>query len=216
MFGAQELCSLKASQLVPENLMRSTLKMCTKKKTPVEHVLLRPGMYIGSVEETEQAMWVLSSKETEEGKGIFFQNETLKYNPGLYKLFDEILVNAIDNHARDKTTTRIDVELPDASSTSPSFLVRNNGRGIPVQYHSAENVHVPEMVLGQLLTGSNFADAKVRHFAQCPSMFVHDTTNACKCGCIHCCALRIVGHSSTGWGRSTVHRWPTRLRCEID
>ena len=132
-----------------------------EKKTPIEHVLLRPGMYIGSVEHTEQAMWVLDKRGADEDASLVFENRVLKYNPGLYKLFDEILVNAIDNHARDKTTTRIDITLPEAGSKHASFSVRNNGRGIPVQYHSAEKVYVPEMVLGQLLTGSNFADAKV-------------------------------------------------------
>ena len=56
-----------------------------EKKTPVEHVLLRPGMYIGSVEETEQSMWVL-----DDAAGDHFVNKVMKYNPGLYKIFDEV------------------------------------------------------------------------------------------------------------------------------
>jgi hypothetical protein len=135
-----------------------------EKKTPAEHVLLRPGMYIGSVEDIEQPMWLLRRGDSAAGSDagrLQFETRSAKYNPGLYKLFDEILVNAIDNHARDKTTTRIDVTLPEAGSASPAFSVRNNGRGIPVQFHAGEKVYVPEMVLGQLLTGSNFADAKV-------------------------------------------------------
>ena len=52
----------------------------------------------------------------------------------------QILVNAIDNHARDKTTTRIDVRLPEPGDVTPTFSVRNNGRGIPVQFHSGEQV----------------------------------------------------------------------------
>ena len=149
-----------------------------EKKTPIEHVLLRPGMYIGSVEQTEQPMWVLAESAALESESAaaassgaasgvsepmdrHFERKVVTYNPGLYKLFDEILVNAIDNHARDKSTTRIDVELPEAGSSTPTFSVRNNGRGIPVQFHAGEQVYVPEMVLGQLLTGSNFADAKV-------------------------------------------------------
>ena len=131
-----------------------------EKKSPVEHVLLRPGMYIGSVEHTQQSMWILNHPKGDVTQGTF-ENKSVLYNPGLYKLFDEILVNAIDNHARDKSTSRIDVTLPQAGSKEPVFAVRNNGKGIPVQLHSQENVYVPEMVLGQLLTGSNFADAKV-------------------------------------------------------
>ena len=89
-----------------------------EKKTPIEHVLLRPGMYIGSVEQTEQPMWVLAESAALESESAaaassgaasgvsepmdrHFERKVVTYNPGLYKLFDEILVNAIDNHARD-------------------------------------------------------------------------------------------------------------------
>lgn len=36
--------------------------------------------------------------------------------------------------------------------------VMNDGRGIPVQMHAEEGMYVPELVLGHLLTGSNFND----------------------------------------------------------
>lgn len=34
----------------------------------------------------------------------------------------------------------------------------NNGPGIPVEIHKEEKVYIPEMIFGELLTGSNFND----------------------------------------------------------
>ena len=36
--------------------------------------------------------------------------------------------------------------------------VWNNGKGIPVVIHKEHNVYVPELIFGNLLTGSNFDD----------------------------------------------------------
>ena len=52
----------------------------------LDHVLKRPDTYIGSVEKEEADLWVL-----EEGKMV---SRKVSYAPGLYKIFDEILVNA--------------------------------------------------------------------------------------------------------------------------
>lgn len=35
----------------------------------------------------------------------------ITYIPGLYKIFDEILVNAADNYQRDKKMSRIEVRI---------------------------------------------------------------------------------------------------------
>jgi DNA topoisomerase-2 len=56
-----------------------------QKKTQLEHILLRPDTYIGSVERVEQEMWVWNF-ETER-----MVKKSIKYVPGLFKIFDEIL-----------------------------------------------------------------------------------------------------------------------------
>lgn len=141
-----------------------------QKKTPLEHVLLRPGMYIGSVEPTRDAMWVLPDESfAAAGNGPDppprARQQTLEYVPALYKIFDEIVVNAVDNKTRDASMRRLDVVVDAGSKAngfSPWISVRNDGRGIPVQLHATENVYVPELVLGHLLTGSNFDDSSAR------------------------------------------------------
>ena len=62
-----------------------------QKKTQLEHILLRPDTYIGSVEFVNQLMWVFDPTT----KKMVYR--TINFVPGLYKIFDEILVNAADN-----------------------------------------------------------------------------------------------------------------------
>lgn len=75
-----------------------------QKKTQLEHILLRPDTYIGSVEPLTQLMWVY-----DEDVGMNCREVT--FVPGLYKIFDEILVNAADNKQRDKNMTCIKVSI---------------------------------------------------------------------------------------------------------
>lgn len=77
--------------------------------------------------------------------------------PGLYKIFDEIIVNACDNKQRDKTMDTIKVTI---DAEKGMIAVWNNGKGIPVVMHKEHNVYVPELIFGHLLTGSNFDDKK--------------------------------------------------------
>ncbi|KAI5176485.1 DNA topoisomerase II, partial [Pancytospora epiphaga] len=77
------------------------------------------------------------------------------YAPGLYKIFDEILVNAADNKIRDPKMTTIRVNIdPERNEVS----IYNNGKGIPIKIHSKEGVYVPELIFGHLLTSSNYDD----------------------------------------------------------
>ena len=121
--------------------------------TPHEHVLARPGMYIGSPAVQMKSMWLYD----DELRCMVWRN--VRFNSGLYKIFDEILVNALDNRQRDPDGTRaIDVEIDDSGRIS----VRNNGRGIPVRKHATEDQWVPQMIMGELHTGSNFDDSTKR------------------------------------------------------
>ena len=41
-----------------------------------------------------------------------------------------------------------------------SVTVWNNGDGVPVEIHKEENVYVPELIFGHLLTSSNYNDSQ--------------------------------------------------------
>ncbi|XP_076365927.1 DNA topoisomerase 2-alpha-like [Tachypleus tridentatus] len=67
---------------------RLSVERIYQKKSQLEHILLRPDTYIGSTEPLTQQMWVYD----EEAGGMVHREIT--FVPGLYKVFDEILVNA--------------------------------------------------------------------------------------------------------------------------
>lgn len=67
------------------------LEKIYQKKTQLEHILLRPDTYVGSVELQKDKLWVFNSETNE------LEFKEISYVPGLYKIFDEILVNACDN-----------------------------------------------------------------------------------------------------------------------
>ncbi|KAJ1678281.1 DNA topoisomerase 2, partial [Spiromyces aspiralis] len=120
-----------------------------QKKSQLEHILLRPDTYIGSVEPITETMWVYNDAEER------MVQEAITYSPGLYKIVDEILVNAADNKIRDSSMDTIKVT---ANKDTGVISVYNNGKGIPVQIHSKEGVYVPELIFGHLLTSSNYND----------------------------------------------------------
>ncbi|KAL8408001.1 hypothetical protein RB594_006705 [Gaeumannomyces avenae] len=124
-----------------------------QKLTQLEHIIKRPDTYIGSVERTDQKLWVFN-KETQ-----LVENRTVNFVPGLYKIFDEILVNAADNSQRDKTMTALKVTI---DRESGQISVENNGKGIPVEMHEKEKVYIPELIFGHLLTGSNYDDKELK------------------------------------------------------
>lgn len=128
-----------------------TVEETFQKKTPLEHILLRPDTYVGSLERTVQPTWVVRS----DGSG--FESRTLTYVPALFKIFDEVLVNAMDHHVRDETVTQIRV---DVDATTGTIRVWNNGHGIPVVVHGEHQVYVPELIFGHLLTSSNYDDTE--------------------------------------------------------
>jgi DNA topoisomerase-2 len=119
------------------------------KKTQLEHILLRPDTYIGSIDSNTQEMWVYDKEKD----AIVKRNVTTV--PGLYKIFDEIIVNAADNKQRDGSMSKLMVTI---DTEKGSISVWNNGRGIPIAVHAEHGIYVPELIFGNLLTGSNFDD----------------------------------------------------------
>jgi len=130
---------------------KAITKEAYTKKTPIEHVLLRPDLYVGPTELVLNKMWVPECAGT-------VREREVSYSPALLKLFDEILVNALDCHTRGTGVTRIDVMCGEDGS----ITVWNDGRGLPIRKHTTEDLWIPELVFGHLLTGSNFDDTQER------------------------------------------------------
>merc|ERR1719331_3620218 len=81
----------------------------------------------------------------------------IDYVPALYKIFDEILVNAADNMKRDSKMDLIDVSI---DKKQGCVSVMNNGSGIPVEIHKEHKCYVPELIFGHLLTSDNYDDTE--------------------------------------------------------
>ena len=129
-----------------------------KKYTHVEHVLKIPDTYIGSTELTQEDLWVFKEEQNKMVK------ESLTFCPGEYKIFDEILVNALDQYVRINQKIKAgEKELLPVKNIKVSFnleenyiSVQNDGEGISVEKHPSEDIHIPELIFGHLLTSGNY------------------------------------------------------------
>ena len=125
-----------------------------QKLTHIEHVLKRPDSYVGPVDAVREPYWVLNGEK--------FKRTTTKYSPALLKIFDEILVNAIDrNSMHPKQVSSISVNIDD---TVGMITVDNNGPlgGLTIRKNEKEDVWNPELVFGHLLTSTNYDDNQKR------------------------------------------------------
>jgi DNA topoisomerase-2 len=125
-----------------------------QKLTHIEHILKRPDSYVGPVEQGSEPYWILD--------GSTFTKKNLKYSPALLKIFDEILVNAIDrNSLHPKNVSSISVAI---DKDVGSVTIENNGPlgGISVKMHEKEGLWNPELVFGHLLTSTNYDDSQKR------------------------------------------------------
>ena len=127
-----------------------------QKLTHVEHVLKRPDSYVGPVDKTHESYWLLNNTNNN------FQKKNISYSPALLKIFDEILVNAIDrNSLHPKNVTQIAVSV---DKENGAVTIENNGPlgGISVRMHEKEGIWNPELVFGHLLTSTNYDDNQKR------------------------------------------------------
>ena len=125
-----------------------------QKLTHLEHILKRPDSYVGPVSRVAEPYWVLGPDATS------FVKESVTYSPALLKIFDEVLVNAIDrNSCFPLLVKRIGVEVSNGIIT-----VENDGPlgGICVKEHPTEKMWNPELTFGHLLTSTNYDDTKDR------------------------------------------------------
>ena len=134
-----------------------------QKKSDKEHVLDNPDMYIGSIEKVTSSMYIYD----ESNKNIVEKN--ISYIPGLYKLFDEGIVNCRDHVIRmqqliettevtdtknimNYPVTNIDISIDD----SGIITLTNDGNGIDVSIHPEYKIWIPELIFGHLRTSTNY------------------------------------------------------------
>lgn len=141
--------------------MEKSVEEKYKKLDDIEHVLLRPGMYVGSTKPREEEVFFLTLREQEEGEGKPLRamaSRRVNYNPAFMKIFDEIISNSVDEHRRNPKLNEIRVRV---DRDAGIVTIWDNG-GIPVVKHGEYDQWVPELIFSNLKAGSNFDDSEDR------------------------------------------------------
>jgi len=159
-----------------------------QKMTDREHILKKPDTYIGTIERTDMVEYVMDAAATAAGAattasasesgpgeaattpGVLprLTRRNITYIPGLYKLFDEGMVNMRDHVVRQAQAiadgkpdalpvTTLEVEIDPADGT---IHMTNDGNGIDVAQHPEHKLWIPEMIFGHLRTSTNYDENK--------------------------------------------------------
>lgn len=130
------------------------LKQKYQKKTDIEHIKDAPDTYIGSIEQDEDKGWLLNDEK--------MSYKSYNWVPGLYKCFDEGIVNARDHYVRlngKKKSKKIipvkNIEITVDKETGVITMM-NDGNGIDIEKHPEHKLWIPEMIFGHLRTGTNY------------------------------------------------------------
>lgn len=137
---------------------KKTVEQKYQSLTERDHILLRPGMWVGSTKD-----------EIRECFGYNVDSGKMEYNeytyvPAMLKLFDEILSNSCDEYRRKDNLglNTVNVVVDTRDPNKHIISVEDNG-GIPVVMHKDAKVYVPEFIFGRLRTSSNYDDTEDRN-----------------------------------------------------
>jgi DNA topoisomerase-2 len=129
------------------------------KKDPIEHIMLRPDMYIGSTTIKKSEEYI--AQKVDDKYRIY--KKDISVSPGIIRVFIEALSNAVDNVVRSKNTktkcTKIKVDF-DRETGLTSIL--NDGDIIPIELNEDNQCYNHSLIFGHLLTGSNYDDTEDR------------------------------------------------------
>ena len=141
-----------------------TLANKYQQKTDKQHILDNPDTYIGSVEEVDSNVWIINDDVPSDNvNGCKIIEKNIKYIPGLFKLFDEGIVNCRDHVVRmnqaikDGLANALPVSCIDISIQNDGTIVMiNDGNGIDVAEHPEYKIWIPELIFGHLRTSTNY------------------------------------------------------------
>ena len=126
-----------------------------QKKNDKEHILDNPDTYVGSVEKVDADEFICDTNN--------IVKKNITYIAGLYKLFDEAIVNCRDQSVRMEQAvknnednihplTYIDVSIDDDGV----ITMTNDGNGIDIAEHPEYKIWIPEMIFAHLRTSTNY------------------------------------------------------------
>ena len=121
----------------------------------IQHILNRPGMWVGSTKLEEKDIFIYNVKT---GK---FAMKIVNYIPAMLKVVDEVISNSCDEYRRKDNMGLTELYVSINKDTA-EIIVRDNG-GIPIVKHKEAGVYVPEFIFGRLRTSSNYDDTEDRN-----------------------------------------------------
>ena len=130
-----------------------------KKYELLEHILALPDTYIGSIESQKINSYVFDNASAK------MESNELTYIPGLLKIFDEVIVNAIDHSMRlkaEETAGKENIKhvkniKVSIDKNTGIITVYNDGNGIDIKKHGTYgDLWIPELIFGELLTSTNY------------------------------------------------------------
>jgi len=135
----------------------SVLAKQYQSKTDLEHILDNPDTYIGSVENVDADLWIHNMDDAAP-RAV---HKTIEYNPGLYKLFDEAIVNSRDHTKRMMQSALLDKHFvsfikTNISQADGTITIVNDGNGIDIAKHPENDLWIPEMIFAHLRTSTNY------------------------------------------------------------
>ena len=155
--------------------------------TDIEHVLLRPNMYIGGINLTEKEQWIYDRSS---GR---FRFGTVKYVPALVKCASELIDNSIDVaiDTNFEKATKIQVNVDDKS-----IEVIDNGIGIPCEppkNSQGEKRTCAEIAWTTLKSGTSFGENRNKI-----------GTNGVGSSCVNVFSKLFIGESDDGRRSQTI------------
>jgi DNA topoisomerase-2 len=133
----------------PDCTKMADLSSAYQRKTHREHILDLPDTYIGSVTTAPDEVFIRD--------GDNFTSTEIAFNPGFYKLVDELLVNAHDQVVRLRSRQSTNpVKTIEITCSGTGFQIKNDGEPIDVAEHPEHKTWIPQMIFGELLTSTNY------------------------------------------------------------
>lgn len=135
-------------------MQQKTIEEQYKSMSEIDHILHRPGMYVGSTKIEKKDLFVYNADEAK------MEQKSIEFIPAMLKCFDEIISNSCDEFRR---TTNMGLnELRVKMNADGTVFVGDNG-GIPVVMHKDAGCYVPEFIFGRFRTSSNYDDNEDRN-----------------------------------------------------
>ncbi len=116
-------------------------------KSDYQHLRIRTEMYLGARSAHKQTALI----HTADGPII----QELEWVPALVTSFREIIDNSLDEFTKAGINGQLTVTY---NEDDLSFEVKDNGRGIPIDWADEHNCHLATLVMSKLKAGRNFDD----------------------------------------------------------